>query len=164
MIAIMERAQLVKPKNIVVDLVDIPKAPSGGLVIKVCNILMRGFLQLPAFLFFEQKQKPIIMGYMHFIVSSATVRSSCFAHPISVNLRFDLQVSAIHFHFCQVAYSGICHSDLHQWEDYLDYGDRKQFYSKNPNVKLPLVPGHEMSGFVYSIGPNQLPSMISKHL
>jgi len=53
MIAIMERAQLVKPKNIVVDLVDIPKAPSGGLVIKVCNILMRGFLQLPALLFFE---------------------------------------------------------------------------------------------------------------
>jgi len=54
-----------------------------------------------------------------------------------------------------MAYSGICHSDMHQWEDVTDYGDRKVFYSTNKYSKLPKVPGHEMSGTVYELGPDQ---------
>uniref|UniRef100_H2YVW8 Enoyl reductase (ER) domain-containing protein n=1 Tax=Ciona savignyi TaxID=51511 RepID=H2YVW8_CIOSA len=52
----------------------------------------------------------------------------------------------------KVAFSGICHSDLHQWEDVIDAGIQKVSMSAALNYKLPIVPGHEISGTIHSFG------------
>nr|XP_009860926.1 uncharacterized protein LOC100187292 [Ciona intestinalis] len=52
----------------------------------------------------------------------------------------------------KVAYSGVCHSDIHQWDDCIDLGNTKIGLSDAIGYKLPVVPGHEISGTVYSIG------------
>ena len=54
----------------------------------------------------------------------------------------------------QTAFTGVCHSDLHQWEDVLDFGDEKIPVSAYPSFYLPNVPGHEVSGYVHSLGAN----------
>jgi len=59
------------------------------------------------------------------------------------------------FLFSKTAFCGICHSDLHQWEDLLDFGERKVPLSAYPSFYLPMVPGHEVSGYVHSLGSNQ---------
>ena len=49
----------------------------------------------------------------------------------------------------KVWYAGICHTDLHLWEDGYDLGDgRKAKISERPGFKFPVVPGHEISGEV----------------
>ncbi|CAK8696742.1 unnamed protein product [Clavelina lepadiformis] len=52
----------------------------------------------------------------------------------------------------KTCFSGICHSDLNQWRNYIDQGEFKKHFTDNPNYVLPIVPGHEISGVVYSLG------------
>lgn len=52
----------------------------------------------------------------------------------------------------KVVASGVCHSDLHLWEG--GYAGPKGVFMKveDRGVKFPLIPGHEISGTVESIG------------
>ncbi|XP_076817865.1 alcohol dehydrogenase-like [Clavelina lepadiformis] len=53
----------------------------------------------------------------------------------------------------KTAFGGICHSDLHQWENEIRQGSEGVLrYTDNPFYKLPVVPGHEISGVVHSMG------------
>ncbi|XP_078489328.1 alcohol dehydrogenase-like [Ciona intestinalis] len=52
----------------------------------------------------------------------------------------------------KIRYSGVCHSDVNQWTNERDYGDRVGRYTDNPQYKLPIVPGHEISGILHSLG------------
>nr|XP_002119381.1 uncharacterized protein LOC100184065 [Ciona intestinalis] len=49
-------------------------------------------------------------------------------------------------------YSGICHSDINQWFNEINQGDKKTHFTDNPKYKFPIVPGHEIAGVVHSLG------------
>lgn len=48
---------------------------------------------------------------------------------------------------------GVCHSDVHFWEGYMDFGGRKASL-EDMGMPLPLVPGHEIAGRVRAAGPD----------
>ncbi|XP_013407516.1 uncharacterized protein LOC106171625 [Lingula anatina] len=59
----------------------------------------------------------------------------------------------------KTTYAGVCHTDVHLWDDEMGLGNGKvTHFSDNPNYNFPIVPGHEISGVVHSLGPNPGPN------
>eukprot|EP00058_Branchiostoma_floridae_P022773 XP_002608263.1 hypothetical protein BRAFLDRAFT_125079 [Branchiostoma floridae] len=55
--------------------------------------------------------------------------------------------------YLHVVYAGMCHTDVHVWQDGFYLGEGKHFrYSERPGFTLPIIMGHETSGTVYSFG------------
>jgi len=54
----------------------------------------------------------------------------------------------------RVTRSGVCHSDLHIWDGYFDWGGGKRFYVKERGCVPPFTLGHEPFGIVEAVGPN----------
>ena len=54
----------------------------------------------------------------------------------------------------EVAYCGVCHSDLHLQDGYYNLGSGKRMNLTDRAVKLPLIPGHEVVGRVVAFGPD----------
>eukprot|EP00112_Aurelia_sp_Birch-Aquarium-sp1_P009972 Seg2153.4 transcript_id=Seg2153.4/GoldUCD/mRNA.D3Y31 product="NAD-dependent alcohol dehydrogenase" protein_id=Seg2153.4/GoldUCD/D3Y31 len=53
----------------------------------------------------------------------------------------------------RVLFCGICHTDLHLWNDGYDIGDgKKAKISERPGFIFPVTPGHEIAGKVAQIG------------
>jgi len=53
----------------------------------------------------------------------------------------------------RVTRSGVCHSDLHIWDGYFDWGGGKRFYVKERGCVPPFTLGHEPFGIVEAAGP-----------
>jgi len=53
----------------------------------------------------------------------------------------------------RVTRSGVCHSDLHIWDGYFDWGGGKKFYVKDRGCIPPFTLGHEPFGVVEAVGP-----------
>ena len=53
----------------------------------------------------------------------------------------------------RVTRSGVCHSDLHIWDGYFDWGGGKRFYVKERGCVPPFTLGHEPFGIVEAVGP-----------
>jgi alcohol dehydrogenase, propanol-preferring len=53
----------------------------------------------------------------------------------------------------RVTRSGVCHSDLHIWDGYFDWGGGKRFYVKDRGCVPPFTLGHEPFGVVEALGP-----------
>jgi D-arabinose 1-dehydrogenase-like Zn-dependent alcohol dehydrogenase len=53
----------------------------------------------------------------------------------------------------RITRSGVCHSDLHIWDGYFDWGGGKRFYVKERGCIPPFTMGHEPFGVVEKIGP-----------
>jgi D-arabinose 1-dehydrogenase-like Zn-dependent alcohol dehydrogenase len=53
----------------------------------------------------------------------------------------------------RVTRSGVCHSDLHIWDGYFDFGGGKRFYVKDRGCVPPFTMGHEPFGVVEALGP-----------
>ena len=53
----------------------------------------------------------------------------------------------------RITRSGVCHSDLHIWDGYFDWGGGKRFYVKDRGCVPPFTMGHEPFGVVEAIGP-----------
>jgi D-arabinose 1-dehydrogenase-like Zn-dependent alcohol dehydrogenase len=47
----------------------------------------------------------------------------------------------------------VCHSDLHIWDGYFDWGGGKRFYVKERGCVPPFTLGHEPFGVVEALGP-----------
>ncbi len=56
----------------------------------------------------------------------------------------------------RVTRSGVCHSDLHIWDGYFDWGGGKRFYVKERGCIPPFTMGHEPFGVVEALGPGVL--------
>jgi len=54
----------------------------------------------------------------------------------------------------RVTHSGVCHSDLHIWDGYFDWGGGKRFYVKERGCIPPFTLGHEPFGMVEDFGPS----------
>ncbi|HEY8067834.1 MAG TPA: alcohol dehydrogenase [Burkholderiales bacterium] len=53
----------------------------------------------------------------------------------------------------RITRSGVCHSDLHIWDGYFDWGGGKKFYVKDRGCIPPFTLGHEPFGVVEAVGP-----------
>jgi D-arabinose 1-dehydrogenase-like Zn-dependent alcohol dehydrogenase len=53
----------------------------------------------------------------------------------------------------RITRSGVCHSDLHIWQGYFDWGGGKRFYVKERGCVPPFTLGHEPLGIVEALGP-----------
>jgi len=53
----------------------------------------------------------------------------------------------------RITRSGVCHSDLHIWDGYFDWGGGKKFYVKERGCVPPFTLGHEPFGVVEALGP-----------
>jgi D-arabinose 1-dehydrogenase-like Zn-dependent alcohol dehydrogenase len=53
----------------------------------------------------------------------------------------------------RITRSGVCHSDLHIWDGYFDWGGGKRFYVKERGCVPPFTLGHEPFGIVEAAGP-----------
>jgi D-arabinose 1-dehydrogenase-like Zn-dependent alcohol dehydrogenase len=53
----------------------------------------------------------------------------------------------------RITRSGVCHSDLHIWDGYFDWGGGKRFYVKDRGCVPPFTLGHEPFGVVEAVGP-----------
>lgn len=53
----------------------------------------------------------------------------------------------------RITRSGVCHSDLHIWDGYFDWGGGKRFYVKERGCVPPFTLGHEPFGVVEALGP-----------
>jgi len=53
----------------------------------------------------------------------------------------------------RITRSGVCHSDLHIWDGYFDWGGGKRFYVKERGCVPPFTLGHEPFGVVAALGP-----------
>jgi alcohol dehydrogenase/propanol-preferring alcohol dehydrogenase len=54
----------------------------------------------------------------------------------------------------EVSHCGVCHSDVHFWEGFLDLGAPEKTPIKNIGLNLPLTLGHEIFGRVVALGPD----------
>jgi D-arabinose 1-dehydrogenase-like Zn-dependent alcohol dehydrogenase len=54
----------------------------------------------------------------------------------------------------RITRSGVCHSDLHIWDGYFDWGGGKRFYVKDRGCVPPFTLGHEPFGVVEALGPD----------
>jgi D-arabinose 1-dehydrogenase-like Zn-dependent alcohol dehydrogenase len=54
----------------------------------------------------------------------------------------------------RITRSGVCHSDLHIWDGYFDWGGGKRFYVKDRGCVPPFTLGHEPFGVVEDFGPS----------
>lgn len=52
----------------------------------------------------------------------------------------------------RITRSGVCHSDLHIWDGYFDWGGGKRFYVKDRGCVPPFTLGHEPFGIVEAFG------------
>ena len=52
----------------------------------------------------------------------------------------------------RITRSGVCHSDLHIWDGYFDWGGGKRFYVKERGCVPPFTLGHEPFGIVEALG------------
>ena len=52
----------------------------------------------------------------------------------------------------RITRSGVCHSDLHIWDGYFDWGGGKRFYVKDRGCVPPFTLGHEPFGVVEAVG------------
>src|SRR6267142_2423130 len=52
----------------------------------------------------------------------------------------------------RVTRAGVCHSDLHIWDGYFDWGGGKRFYVKERGCVPPFTMGHEPFGVVEALG------------
>jgi D-arabinose 1-dehydrogenase-like Zn-dependent alcohol dehydrogenase len=52
----------------------------------------------------------------------------------------------------RITRSGVCHSDLHIWDGYFDWGGGKKFYVKERGCIPPFTLGHEPFGIVEALG------------
>jgi D-arabinose 1-dehydrogenase-like Zn-dependent alcohol dehydrogenase len=52
----------------------------------------------------------------------------------------------------RVTRAGVCHSDLHIWDGYFDWGGGKRFYVKERGCVPPFTMGHEPLGVIEKIG------------
>jgi len=52
----------------------------------------------------------------------------------------------------RITRSGVCHSDLHIWDGYFDWGGGKKFYVKDRGCVPPFTLGHEPFGVVEAFG------------
>ncbi len=52
----------------------------------------------------------------------------------------------------RITRSGVCHSDLHIWDGYFDWGGGKRFYVKERGCIPPFTMGHEPFGVVETLG------------
>lgn len=52
----------------------------------------------------------------------------------------------------RITRSGVCHSDLHIWDGYFDWGNGKRFYVKERGCVPPFTLGHEPFGIVEDFG------------
>ena len=62
----------------------------------------------------------------------------------------------------RITRSGVCHSDLHIWDGYFDWGNGKRFYVKDRGCVPPFTLGHEPFGIVEDFGSSA--SRIDKKL
>ncbi len=62
----------------------------------------------------------------------------------------------------RVRRSGVCHSDVHIWEGFFDYGDGQKFKMEDRGMKLPHTLGHEILGEVVAAGPDVVDPPIGK--
>lgn len=53
----------------------------------------------------------------------------------------------------KVAGAGVCHSDIHIWEGFYDFGGGKKISLKDRGIALPLTMGHEIAGEIVKAGP-----------
>ena len=53
----------------------------------------------------------------------------------------------------RITRSGVCHSDLHIWDGFFDFGGGKRFYVKDRGCVPPFTLGHEPFGVVEALGP-----------
>ena len=53
----------------------------------------------------------------------------------------------------RITRSGVCHSDLHIWDGYFEWGNGKRFYVKERGCVPPFTLGHEPFGVVEALGP-----------
>src|SRR5262245_8978978 len=53
----------------------------------------------------------------------------------------------------RVTRAGVCHSDLHSWDGFFDFGGGKRFYVKDRGCVTPFTMGHEPFGVVEAVGP-----------
>ena len=53
----------------------------------------------------------------------------------------------------RITRSGVCHSDVHIWDGYFDWGPGKRFYVKERGCVPPFTMGHEPFGVVEAVGP-----------
>jgi D-arabinose 1-dehydrogenase-like Zn-dependent alcohol dehydrogenase len=53
----------------------------------------------------------------------------------------------------RITRSGVCHSDVHIWDGYFDWGGGKRFYVKDRGCVPPFTMGHEPFGVVEALGP-----------
>jgi D-arabinose 1-dehydrogenase-like Zn-dependent alcohol dehydrogenase len=53
----------------------------------------------------------------------------------------------------RVTRAGVCHSDLHIWDGYFDWGGGRRFYVKERGCVPPFTLGHEPFGVVEAMGP-----------
>ena len=53
----------------------------------------------------------------------------------------------------RVTRAGVCHSDLHIWDGYFDWGGGKRFYVKERGCVPPFTLGHEPFGVGEAMGP-----------
>ncbi|MDH5577756.1 MAG: alcohol dehydrogenase catalytic domain-containing protein, partial [Betaproteobacteria bacterium] len=53
----------------------------------------------------------------------------------------------------RITRSGVCHSDVHIWDGYFDWGGGKRFYVKERGCIPPFTLGHEPFGVVAALGP-----------
>lgn len=61
----------------------------------------------------------------------------------------------------RITRSGVCHSDLHIWDGYFDWGNGKRFYVKDRGCVPPFTLGHEPFGIVEDFG-SSVPRMDKK--
>jgi D-arabinose 1-dehydrogenase-like Zn-dependent alcohol dehydrogenase len=54
----------------------------------------------------------------------------------------------------KISACGVCHSDVHIGDGYIDMGDGKKVSFENVGVKLPFTMGHEIVGVVDAVGPD----------
>ena len=54
----------------------------------------------------------------------------------------------------EVSHCGVCHSDVHFWEGYLDLGGPEKTPISAMGLKPPLTLGHEIFGVVVKLGPD----------
>jgi len=53
----------------------------------------------------------------------------------------------------KITRAGVCHSDVHIWDGYFDWGGGKRFYVKDRGCVPPFTLGHEPFGVVAAVGP-----------
>jgi D-arabinose 1-dehydrogenase-like Zn-dependent alcohol dehydrogenase len=49
---------------------------------------------------------------------------------------------------------GVCHTDLHLWDGYYDFGSGNRLQMADRGIRPPFTPGHEIAGEIVAAGPD----------